>query len=195
MSGVSPTTVALTSKQDRPASLLQATCRCSSTRRVASSTATCRTCLVGKARTEFHLLSPERGGRAHAVASGYRPAWRSDRKPDWNDAAIKLESDGEIHPGDKAGGWLLPGSPHLWTGKIVPGDRLEGGEGSRIVGPTPAPVDCREGAIIGGTGWSPTAPEPGDLARSGGGQKDTARPPRDPALPFGPGALSDTPIA
>lgn len=86
-----------------------------------------------KARIRFRLLSHAEGGRSHPIASGYRPAWRSERKPDWNDAAVRLDGVANVGPGSTADGWLLPGTPHLWAGQIVPGDRLLAGEGSRPV--------------------------------------------------------------
>lgn len=86
-----------------------------------------------RARVSVELLTAEVGGRRRGIASGYRPAWRSDRKPDWNDAALVLDTDRPLRPGDVAEAWLLPGSPHLWAGLILPGDVLEGAEGSRAV--------------------------------------------------------------
>ena len=85
-----------------------------------------------KARIQLRLLPPA-SGRSRSISSGYRPTWRSDRKPEWNDGAIWLDSVESLEPGNSTAGWLLPAVPHLWTGLIVPGDRLDGAEGSKLV--------------------------------------------------------------
>jgi hypothetical protein len=87
-----------------------------------------------KARVHVRLLTAAEGGRSAPISSGYRPSWRSARKPEWNDGAIQLDGIETLAPGREADGWLLPAQPHLWSGLIVQGDDLEAGEGSRIVG-------------------------------------------------------------
>lgn len=86
-----------------------------------------------KAAVEVRLVGTSDGGRGRPVSSGYRPAWRSARKPSWNDAALQLDGIDSLAPGAKARGWVLPGVPTSWAGQIVRGDVLEGAEGSRIV--------------------------------------------------------------
>lgn len=44
-------------------------------------------------RASLRLLATAEGGRKRGIASGYRCQWRSDRKPDWNGAAVDLEHE------------------------------------------------------------------------------------------------------
>lgn len=79
----------------------------------------------------LRLLAAEEGGRHSGVASGYRCQWRSDRKPEWNDAGVELEKG--LSPGAEAQGSLVVAVPHFWIGRVIVGDTFEGAEGSRIV--------------------------------------------------------------
>ena len=79
----------------------------------------------------MRLLDTTEGGRAHGIQSGYRYQWRSDQKPEWNDAAVDLE-DG-LAPGDEGDAWLRLGVPSLWEDAVAVGEVLEGAEGPRVV--------------------------------------------------------------
>jgi hypothetical protein len=84
-------------------------------------------------RVRIVLLPTADGGRRTGIGSGYRPSWRGDRKPEWNDAAIELDGTDRLEPGEEAMAWLLLGVPEHWKGRVQPGDVLEAAEGSRLV--------------------------------------------------------------
>ena len=90
--------------------------------------------MITRLHVRLELLPTADGGRRAGIGSGYRPSWRSDRKPEWNDAAIELDGADRLEPGQEAMAWLVLGVPALWRGLVQPGDVLEAGEGSRVVG-------------------------------------------------------------
>ena len=82
----------------------------------------------------LRALLPEDGGRKTAIFDGYRPTWRSDRKPEHNDASVVLtDTDARIRPGDEGRAVLLPHRPDLWIDRVQVGDVLRGHEGQRVV--------------------------------------------------------------
>lgn len=83
-------------------------------------------------RVRLDLLATERGGRSRGVFSGYSCQWRSDRKPDWNDAKVEF-ADHRLEPGTTTDAELTLAEPKYWHGRIEVGDALEGGEGSQVV--------------------------------------------------------------
>ena len=86
---------------------------------------------VSRLRVHLTLSDEEEGGRKNPIPVGYRCQWRSERKPDWNDAAVQVERP--IDPGETAEAWLVLGVPRFWEG-TMPGDLLEAGEGRRVIG-------------------------------------------------------------
>ena len=67
-------------------------------------------------------------GRKTAFGTGYRPDWRSDRKPELNGAQVLLPRSGPwLHPGCWATALLTPFDATLWLVEV--GDRLRGYEG------------------------------------------------------------------
>lgn len=69
-------------------------------------------------------------GRRTAFRTGYRPDWRSDRKPELNGAQVSLpRSVGTLAPGASADALLTPFDLILWVGLVEVGDELRGYEG------------------------------------------------------------------
>jgi len=69
-------------------------------------------------------------GRGTAFGTGYRPDWRSDRKPELNGAQVALpRSVGTLAPGASADALLTPFDGSLWVGLVEVGDELRGYEG------------------------------------------------------------------
>jgi hypothetical protein len=66
------------------------------------------------------------------VHSGYRPDWRSDRKPEWDSAHLYFEGEDTVEAGTACLASLHVGLPQQWIGRIEVGDLLEGGEGGRV---------------------------------------------------------------
>jgi len=67
-------------------------------------------------------------GRRTAFGTGYRPDWRSDRKPELNGAQVSLpRSVPLLAPGATADVLLWPMAPELWLVEV--GDELRGYEG------------------------------------------------------------------
>lgn len=90
--------------------------------------------VVLRYRVLLRLLTREEGGRSRGIASGYRPSWRGPRKPDHNDAEVRLDDAGELEPGNEAAAWVTPFADDLWIGRVDVGDELEMLEGNRLVG-------------------------------------------------------------
>jgi hypothetical protein len=67
-------------------------------------------------------------GRKTAFGTGYRPDWRSDRKPELNGAQVALpRSVPLLAPGGTAHALLTPFDSTLWVVEV--GDELRGYEG------------------------------------------------------------------
>jgi hypothetical protein len=68
----------------------------------------------------FRMLSTADGGRREAILSGFRcPCWIGTRTQEgdkaYNDAAIWLESQQRLEPGESAMARLQPGVPAYWS--------------------------------------------------------------------------------
>jgi hypothetical protein len=89
-------------------------------------------------RTEVRMRSTADGGRRNPIFSGYRcNCWIGARTPEgekaYNDAAIYLESQDRLEPGETAMARLQPAVPEYWTHVDV-GLVIELCEGSRVKG-------------------------------------------------------------
>jgi hypothetical protein len=77
---------------------------------------------------KLHIL---KNGRKTPIANGYRPDWRSLRKPELNGGQITLLDDIRVlAPGETGKAYLQPILPELW--KVEIGDILLGCEGFTI---------------------------------------------------------------
>ena len=82
----------------------------------------------------LRVVRTEDGGRTTPVFDGCRPHWHSDRKPDDNDAWVRLTTAADsVEPGHEASAVLLPMAPDYWVDRVQVGDTAHGAEGSRVV--------------------------------------------------------------
>ena len=71
--------------------------------------------------------------RTTPIASGYRPDWGCDKKPDYNCAMLTFTDKELIVPGEQHECFLQPMCPEFW-GNVAINDTLRCMEGSRQVG-------------------------------------------------------------
>lgn len=78
------------------------------------------------------FLTTEEGGRKTPIASGYRPDWVSDRKPEYNCAQLLLpQGSPSLQLGAEMGAVLQPLRPELWH--VERDDELKAMEGAKHV--------------------------------------------------------------
>jgi hypothetical protein len=80
----------------------------------------------------FRAMTTAEGGRRYAVASGFRPEWTSEKKPERNEGTLMLSSS-QCTLGKRIVGVIYPVAPELWY-RVKIGDTLQCCEGPKIVG-------------------------------------------------------------